>query len=232
VSGGRVSAWPDSAEELVRAQQALARASPPPWAAPQPPGRVGGCFVCFARGVAGAGAAGDPGVAGAAVTRGRRLEASATALGRARAPYLAALLALREGPLLEAGVRALAVAPPVLLVNATGRDHPRRAGLALHLGAVLDLPTVGVTSRPLAAEGRWPDDERGAAAPLRLGGELVGYWLRTRRGAKPVAVHAGWRTDPDAAVRLVLAATHRARTPEPLRRARTTARTARTRSGI
>ncbi len=227
-----MSAWPGSAEELVRAQRALAAASAPPWAAPKPPERVGGCFVCFARGVAGAGAAGDLGVAGAAVTRGRRLEASATALGRAGAPYLAALLALREGPLLEAGVRALAVTPPVLLVNATGRDHPRGAGLAVHLGAVLDLPTVGVTSRTLAAEGPWPRDERGAAAPLRLGGELVGYWLRTRGGARPVAVHAGWRTDPDTAVQLVLAATRRARTPEPIRRARTAARTARTRSGI
>ena len=52
---------------------------------------------------------------------------------------------MREGPLLEAAVRALEVEPDLLLVNATDRDHPRRAGLALHLGALLDLPTVGVT---------------------------------------------------------------------------------------
>jgi deoxyribonuclease V len=116
----------------------------------------------------------------------------------------------------------------VLVVNATGRDHPRRAGLALHLGAVLDLPTVGVTDRPLLAEGDQPPDVHGAAAPLLLDGEPVGCWLRTRSGARPVAVHAAWRTDVATAVEVVMAATRRpARTPEPLRRARTAARVAR-----
>jgi deoxyribonuclease V len=94
---------------------------------------------------------------------------------------------------------------------------------------VLGLPTVGVTTRPLVAEGRWPADQTGATAPLRLGGEVVGCWVRTRTGAKPVAVHAAWQTDAQAAVQLVLAATRRARTPDPLRRARTLARTERAR---
>jgi deoxyribonuclease V len=170
-------------------------------------------------------------VAGAAVTGGRRLLAAATSAGVAGAPYRPALLALRQGPLLAAAVRALPARPEVLLVNATGRDHPRRAGLALHLGAVLDLPTVGVTDRPLLAEGGWPDDAAGAAAPLLLDGERVGCWLRTRPGARPVAVHAAWRTGVEAAVAVVLATTRRpARTPEPLRRARTAARLARARA--
>jgi deoxyribonuclease V len=116
------------------------------------------------------------------------------------------------------------------VVNATGRDHPRRAGLALHLGAVLGLPTVGVTTRPLVAQGAWPVDQRAATAPLLLGGEVVGYWVRTRPGARPVAVHAAWQTHAQAAVQVVLAATRRARTPEPLRRARTLARTLRAHS--
>jgi deoxyribonuclease V len=222
-----MGAWPATAEELVRVQWELAAASPPRWAPAAPPALIGGCFVCFARGVTGLGAAGDPGAAGAALTRGRRLVASCSALGGAGGPYRPALLALREGALLEAAVRGLHPLPEALLVNATGRDHPRGAGLALHLGAVLGLPTVGVTNRVLAARGPWPEDRRGAAAPLRLGHELVGYWLRTRPGAKPVAVHAAWRTDPDTAVELVLAAARRHRTPEPLRRARTAARTAR-----
>jgi len=140
-------------------------------------------------------------MAGAALTRGRRLLAAATSAGVAGAPYRPALLALREGPLLEAAVRALPSRPDVLLVNATGRDHPRRAGLALHLGAVLGLPTVGVTDRPLLAEGRWPPDAASAAAPLLLDGEPVGCWLRTRPGVRPVAVHAAWRTGVEAAVR-------------------------------
>ncbi len=223
--------WPASAEGLARVQEELARASPPDWTPPAGRLVVGGCYACFARGVGGQGAAGDPGVAGAAVTGGRRLLAAATSAGVAGAPYRPALLALRQGPLLAAAVHALPARPEVLLVNATGRDHPRRAGLALHLGAVLDLPTVGVTDRPLLAEGGWPDDAAGAAAPLLLDGERVGCWLRTRPGARPVAVHAAWRTGVEAAVAVVLATTRRpARTPEPLRRARTAARLARARA--
>jgi deoxyribonuclease V len=124
-------------------------------------------------------------------------------------------------------VRALPIAPEVLVVNATGRDHPRRAGLALHLGAALGLPTVGVTTRPLVAQGAWPVDQRAATAPLLLDNEVVGRWVRTRAGARPVAVHASWQTDAQDAVQVVLAATCRARTPEPLRRACTLARTRR-----
>jgi deoxyribonuclease V len=146
--------------------------------------------------------------------------------GEAGAPYERGLLALREGALLEAAVRALLETPDVIFVDATGRDHPRGAGLALHLGAVLDIPTVGVTHRALVARGEWPPDERGARSPLLLEGELAGLWLRTRTGTRPLAVHAAWRTDPETAVEVVLA-TARARTPEPLRQARRRAREAR-----
>jgi deoxyribonuclease V len=126
-------------------------------------------------------------------------------------------------------VRALDECPDVLLVDATGRDHPRRAGLALHLGAVLELPSIGVTHRPLVAGGEWPADDSGAASPLVVDGEVVGYWVRTRRGIRPLAVHAGWRTTADTAAALVMRFT-RARTPEPLRQARRLAREARSRS--
>jgi deoxyribonuclease V len=221
--------WPASAGELAGVQQALAAATPPPWSPPAASPQVGGCFVCFARGIAGPGAEGDPAFAAAAVLQGRRVLARAMVRGVAGAPYLPAMLALREGRLLEGAVRALdeRSAPEVLLVNASGRDHPRRAGLALHLGAVLGVPTVGVTNRLLAAEGEWPAAAAGSVAPLLLRGELVGYWLRARRASKPVAVHAAWRTDPETAVEVVRAAIRRARTPEPLRRARAAARAAR-----
>src|SRR5581483_3570474 len=114
--------------------------------------------------------------------------------------YEAGLLALREGPLLEAAVRGLSAVPDVLLVDATGRDHPRRAGLALQLGAVLGIPSVGLTDRPLLARGDEPEDERGAASPLEIDGDRVGYLLRTKRGARPICVHAAWRTMPEAAL--------------------------------
>jgi deoxyribonuclease V len=153
--------------------------------------------------------------------QGRRGRSSATAR------YEPGLLALREGPLLEAAVGGLARAPDVLLVNATGRDHPRRAGLAMHLGAVLGLPTVGLTHRPLLAAGDWPDDSYGATSPLRLDGDVVGVWVRTRKGARPLAAHAAWRTDADQAAETVLRCWCRRRTPEPLREARRLARLAR-----
>jgi deoxyribonuclease V len=215
-----VPRWPRTREELIEEQLLLATLVPAPWLF-EPSARVGGVFVCFARGESGPGRAGDPAWAAASVG-----EEAVVVQGRAGAPYQPGLLALREGALLEAAARALPDPPDVLLVGATGRDHPRRAGLALHLGAVLDLPTVGVTHRPLVAEGDWPPDERGARSPLRLEGELVGYWLRTREGTRPLAVHAAWRTNAAEAAELVLS-TSRARTPEPLRRARRRAREAR-----
>jgi deoxyribonuclease V len=217
----RVSGWPSSPAELEAAQLSLASAIAPRWR-PAVGARVGGCFICFERGESGPGRTGDRAWAAAALAGDVRVVE-----GAAGAPYQAGLLALREGPLLEAAVRALADTPEVLLVNATGRDHPRRAGLALQLGCVLDVPTVGVTHRTLLAAGEWPPDDPGARTPLVLGGELVGYWLRTKRGTRPLAVHAAWGTDPATAADLALATTGRARTPEPLRHARRAARTAR-----
>jgi deoxyribonuclease V len=176
-----MATWPATDDELTRLQHDLGELTPAPWQSPMSRLRIAACFVCFER-VQGAGAAGDRGFAGAAVTDGRRLLAGVPCSGPAGGPYVPALLALREGPLLEQAVRALPITPEVLLVNATGRDHPRRAGFAFHLGAILGLPTVGVTIRPLLAEGSWPPDHRGATTPLRLGGELVGCWVRTPPG--------------------------------------------------
>jgi deoxyribonuclease V len=230
-----VTAWPTSATELIAAQRALAATvaepgdpgAPDPWRPASPNPAVGACAVVFPRGQTGRGADGDPAWAAAAVLQGRAVIAEATVTGEAAGPYIPGLLALREGPCLEAAVSALAVAPGVLLVDATGTDHPRRAGLALQLGAVTGLPTVGVTHRPLLALGAWPRDERGAHSPLTLDGACVGAWLRTRAGARPLAVHAGWRTTVEVAIEVVLSCSTGHRTPEPFRRARTLARIAR-----
>jgi deoxyribonuclease V len=221
------ASWPTSADELRRQQRQLAAARPPEWHPPADTYAIGACIMCVAHKAPGHGRHGEVGWAGAAVSVDRRIVGSAVATGRAGAAYEPGLLALREGALLEAAVRALPHLPDVLLVNATGRDHPRGAGLALHLGAVLGLPTVGVTHRPLLARGESPPDERGARSPLVLDEEAVGCWLRTRLRARPLAVHPGWRTDLDAACVVVLAAVGRMRAPEPLREARRVARRAR-----
>jgi deoxyribonuclease V len=219
--------WPRTADELIAAQKDLGRAAPELWTPPAEPYSIGGCFVCFPRGATGRGRAGDLGWAAAAVLAGSRALAECTACGRAGAPYAPGLLALREGPMLQSAIAGLPVLPDVMLVNATGRDHPRCAGLALHLGAVLDLPTVGVTHRPLVAGGAWPPNQVGAHSPLRLGEETVGHWVRTRADTRPLAVHAAWRTNPETAVAVALASLGGRRTPAPLRAARTLARRAR-----
>jgi deoxyribonuclease V len=165
---------------------------------------------------------------GACVLRPDRSVQESVTSGEPGAPYVPGHLALREGPLLERVVRELDASFDVLLVNATGRDHPRGAGLAVHLGAVLDIPTIGVTDRPLLAEPDGePDEARGASVPVVLDAELVGFLVRTRARAKPVVVHAGWRTDPETARAVVLSVGGPARTPEPIRRARHLARIAR-----
>jgi deoxyribonuclease V len=220
--------WPTDATSLIAYQRDLAAADPPEWQPETDAVRAGGCWVCFPRGLSGRGAAGDPAWAAAVATHGEAAHGEAVGSevvieGRAGAPYEPGLLALRLGPLLEQAVRALAGRPDVLLVDGTSRDHPRRAGLALHLGEVLGLPTIGVTHRPLVARGEWPADRRGATEPLRADGAVVARWVRTRPGTRPLVVHPGWRVDLDTAVDLVLATCVR-RTPEPLRRARHAAR--------
>ena len=219
--------WPSDPGALIASQNQLSRRSGEPWTPAPGPLYVGGCWVCFPRGLTGPGNAGDPAWAAAVVLREGELVGESLHLGTAAAPYVPGLLAARIGDVLEAAVRGLAVPPDVLLIDATGSDHPRRAGLAVHLGAALDLPTVGVTHRPLNGEGAWPEDRRGATSPVRIGDEDVARWVRTRRGTRPLVVHPGWRVGLDDAVDLVLRLTPRRRTPEPLRLARNLARRSR-----
>jgi deoxyribonuclease V len=220
--------WPADAAQLRAAQRHLATLAPPAWQLTAG-ARVGACFICFAEDPEALAAAGEPAWA-AAVTfdEGRRV-AAAVVSGLTRARYQAGLLALRCGPLLEQAVASLPQRPEVLLVNGTGRDHPRRAGLALHLGAALDAATVGVTDRPLLTQSLafGVRDAALDALPLKLGGAVVAYFVETRPGARGVVAHGAWRTDPLTALTVVRAATAAGRTPAPLREARRLARTAR-----
>jgi deoxyribonuclease V len=234
--------WPTGAAELERLQVGLAELADaqPPW---EPGGAasaaggptmalpagltVGGVYVTYPSGVGGPGSAGELMWAAAVLTRDGEVVAEAVERGQTGAGYVAGLLALRCGPLLERAVRGVAQRPDLLIVDSTGRDHPRRAGLAVHLGAVLDVPAVGITNRALLSEATPVAEGRGATSPLLLNGEVVGYAVRTARGVNPVLAHAAWRTSPELAVRAALSLTAGRRTPEPLRRARTLARVAR-----
>ncbi|HEX2029491.1 MAG TPA: endonuclease V [Nitriliruptorales bacterium] len=227
---GDTDRWPTAPDALVALQQRLSVLADPAWQPEDPQASVAASYICFRRGVGGPGAAGDRAWAGAALKLRGRPSRTVVVTGGVGGPYIPGLLALREGPLRCAAVSALDGRPGVLIVDATGRDHPRRAGLALHLGWAQQVPSVGATHRPLLASGAWPEDRRGATQPLTLDGEVVGHWVRTRPGVRPLAVHAGWRTSPEVAVEVVLGAARRARTPQPLRAARRAARTARSRA--
>jgi deoxyribonuclease V len=222
VSAVALPGWPRTRAELEDAQATLGAARPPPWWWDGGFLRVAGCAVVSRRGGAVAGEE-EFGFAAAALVElgGENLPALAyaEAVGALGAGFESGLLALREGPLLAEAVVALPEHPGLLLVHAAGRDHPRGCGLAVMLGAALGLPSVGVTRRPLVAGGAPPEDRVGARAPLTRDGEEVACRVRTRAGAHPIVAHAGWRTTPEIAAEVVLAATRGTRFPEPLRRA-------------
>jgi deoxyribonuclease V len=234
VSRGYGAVGPDPFADpaaLVAEQLRLGRLRPAPWVVPSGRFSAAGCFVAFARGEAGPGRPGDHAWVGAAlVADDGAVLATAVVEGRAGAAYEPGLLALREGPMLLEALRALPDRPDVVLVDGTGRDHPRRAGLALHLGAVLDLPSVGVTHRLLVRrhDRPPPPGARGDRWPVVLDGETVAMWVCTASGTRPLVAHAAWRTDAEVAAEVVLRTGRgTARTPEPLRQARRVAREAR-----
>jgi deoxyribonuclease V len=223
--------WPSDADSLIAYQQQLAAAATEPYTVDPSTANIGGIWVCFPRGLVGPGTDHDQAWSAAVIMFGGRVVEQRVITGTAGAPYVPGLMALRLGPLMEEVVRAVSGLPDVLVLDATGHDHPRGAGLALHLGAQLGIPTIGATHRPLVASGEWPSDHRGATSPLRIGDSVVGCWLRTQPGVRPLVVHPGWRIDLVTAVEVVTMLTRRRRTPEPLRRARQLARRTRSQQG-
>ncbi|MBI5819110.1 MAG: endonuclease V [Verrucomicrobia bacterium] len=150
----------------------------------------------------------------------RVVETSAVA-SRAEFPYVPGLLSFREIPPLLEAFRKLRVTPDAVLVDGQGVAHPRRCGLASHLGLVLDLPAVGCAKSRLIGEHREPGLRRGSASDLRDGGEIIGRVVRTRDGVAPLFVSVGHKISLDAAVALVLECAPRFRLPETTRQAHT-----------
>ncbi|WP_405774444.1 endonuclease V [Streptomyces sp. NBC_01538] len=145
--------------------------------------------------------------------------AEATAVGRVSFPYVPGLLAFREIPAVMAALEALAVPPGLVVCDGYGLAHPRRFGLASHLGVLTGLPTIGVAKNPFTFTYEEPGARRGSASPLLAGAEEVGRALRTRDAVKPVFVSVGHRTTLDTACAHTLALTPQYRLPETTRRA-------------
>lgn len=132
-------------------------------------------------------------------------------------PYVPGLLSFREVPAVLDALAALRGRPDMLLCDGQGIAHPRRLGIAAHLGVLCDIPAIGVAkSRLVGVHGIVPD-QRGAWVPLRAGEEIIGAVLRTRRGVKPLYISAGHRIGLTSALAIVLACTTRYRLPETTR---------------
>jgi len=142
---------------------------------------------------------------------------SAMAALPATFPYVPGLLSFREAPAILKALSKLEKLPDLLLCDGHGIAHPRRLGLASHLGLWLDLPTIGVAKSILVGEHAPVGGEAGAWQPLLDHGEVVGAVLRTRSGVKPVYVSIGHRLSLQTAIELVLSCTGRYRLPEPIR---------------
>jgi len=139
---------------------------------------------------------------------------------RARWPYVPGFLSFREAPVVLEAFRKLKMPPDLVICDGQGRAHPRRLGLASHVGLALGLPTIGCAkSRLVGTVPREPGRRRGGRAPLMDGDERIGTVLRTRTGIKPVFVSVGHRIDLASAERWVLAASPRYRLSEPIRAA-------------
>jgi deoxyribonuclease V len=214
--------WPDGERELERLQRKLARRADEieqwTWPDDRPP-LTGAVYVSLPTGPNGDGSR-PLAWAAAVVMEGHDVVATTTATRQLGHEYHPGYLALSVGPILEDVVRALSVKPEVIVVNAGGRDHERGAGLALHLGAALDVPTVGVTDRPIVGSSTSPGPRRGDWTPVRIDQSVVGFRLRTLSRGKSVTAHAGWATSAETARHVVIHTTGRTRVPEPVQRAR------------
>jgi len=132
-------------------------------------------------------------------------------------PYVPGLLAFREGPVVFAALERLTSEPDVLMFDAQGLAHPRRMGLATHLGILLDMPAVGCAKSRLCGREVVPGEEKGSWTPLEDRGEVIGAVVRTRSRVRPVYVSVGHRVDLETAVFLVLSCATKYRLPEPTR---------------
>ena len=136
-----------------------------------------------------------------------------------RFPYVPGLLSFRECPPTLAALRALPQRPDLLLCDGQGLAHPRRFGIACHLGVLLDIPSIGAAKSRLVGNYEEPPNERGSQAPLFDGEEQIGSVVRTRTNVRPIYVSVGHRVSLETAVALTLQCAPRYRIPEPTRQA-------------
>lgn len=136
---------------------------------------------------------------------------------RVRFPYVPGLLSFREAPAIVAALRKIRSIPDVFLFDGQGYAHPRRFGLACHVGVLIDRPSVGCAKSVLIGKCNGPAIPKGSQSPLVHRDEVIGAALRTRDGVRPVYVSVGHRLTLDGAIAAVLACCTTYRLPEPTR---------------
>ncbi len=134
-------------------------------------------------------------------------------------PYIPGLLSFREGPALVEAFEKLEHVPDVFIFDGMGRAHPRRMGIAAHMGLWLERPTIGCGKTHLIGRFEEPPPHKGTYATLTDRDEVIGVVLRTRDNVKPVYISPGHRIDLASSINVVLACTGRYRLPEPIRQA-------------
>lgn len=132
-------------------------------------------------------------------------------------PYIPGLLTFREGPVLEKAFQKLQHEPDVFVFDGMGRIHPRKMGIASHMGLWLDKPTIGCGKTHFIGDYDEPDTKKGAYSKLMYKGEQLGVVLRTRENVKPVYISVGHRTDIETAIQLILSVSPKYRLPRPIR---------------
>lgn len=132
-------------------------------------------------------------------------------------PYIPGLLSFREAPLILATCQKLTVAPDLILVDGQGIAHPRRMGLASHIGLWLNSPTIGCAKSLLCGTHQVPGTEPGSYAEVVDHGEIIGVALRTKLGTKPIYVSIGHKIDLPTAIHWVMECYRGYRIPEPTR---------------
>jgi deoxyribonuclease V len=132
-------------------------------------------------------------------------------------PYVPGLLSFREAPITLAACAKLNITPDLVLVDGQGIAHPRRLGLASHLGLFLDTPTIGCAKSRLCGAHGALAEEAGSYVELKDGDETIGAVLRTKAGVNPLYVSVGHRVDLESAIYWVLQCCRGYRLPEPTR---------------
>lgn len=138
-------------------------------------------------------------------------------IGKPSFPYIPGFLAFREIPLILDAFKKLRHIPELIFVDGQGIAHPRKAGVAVHLGVELEIPTIGCAKKPFLKVDLPAEPYRGAKSPILLDGEVVGYALRTQNKVNPIFVSPGNLITLEEAVKWTLNTAIKHRQPEPLR---------------